>query len=167
LHVSDENVLLEIVKDNEPVSFGEDGKILLTNLHGYGMPLVRYDIGDIGRMFPDECPCGRHLSLVKPFGRKYEYFVGSDGSFTYLHDIQLIFEGLPVTDFQIVQENYDEIVIKVFPDPGYTREHSSYIEKNIRERGKARIRVELIDSMTAERSGKTRHVVTKLPSEYT
>lgn len=167
LHVSDENVLLEIVKDNEPVSFGEDGKILLTNLHSYVMPLIRYDIGDVGQMFPDECSCGRHLSLMKPYGRTYEFFVGSDGSFTNLHDIQQVFAGLPVIDFQIIQKDYDEIVIKIVPGPKYTCEHSSFIERHIRERGNARIRVELADSIPPEESGKTRHVVLKLPSKYT
>ena len=59
-------MIVELVNGDEPVSPGEDGKVLVTNLHSYSMPFIRYDIGDIGRMYADECACGRELSLMKP-----------------------------------------------------------------------------------------------------
>jgi phenylacetate-CoA ligase len=167
LHVSDENIILEIVRDSEPVSPGEEGQILLTNLHSHAMPFIRYDIGDLGRLFPDTCSCGRELSLMKPTGRTYEYFINSDGSFTYLRDFQIVFEDLPIKEYQVIQQSHDEIIISLVPGPGYSSAHSDFIVKNIRHRGKAKIKVELVDSIPTENSGKTRHIVRKIASKYT
>jgi len=162
LHVSDENVVLEIVKDGETASVGEDGQIYLTNLQSHAMPFIRYDIGDIGRSFPNECPCGRKLSLMKPFGRTYEYLVNNDGTFTTLRDLQQVFEDIPIVDFQISQEDRDEIVVRIVTRSGYNQTHTDFIEEHIKMRGKAKIRVELVDALPKERSGKTKHIITKL-----
>jgi len=167
LHVSDENVFLEIVDDSEPVDAGEEGKVLVTNLHSYHMPFIRYDIGDLGKILPDTCSCGRELSLMKPMGRTYEYFLNSDGSFTNLRDFETVFEDLPIREFQVVQESLDEIVIKIVRGSGYIDAHTEFIEKNIKLRGSAVIRVELIDSIPSEKSGKPRHIVSKIPTKYT
>jgi phenylacetate-CoA ligase len=167
LHVSDENVVLETVKDGEAASVGEDGQIYLTNLHSHAMPFIRYDIGDTGRSLPDECPCGRKLSLMKPFGRTYEYLANSDGTFTTLRDIQQVFEDLPIVDFQIAQEDYDEIVVRIVARSGYNQTHTNFIAEHLKLRGKAKIRVELVNTILKEKSGKTRHIITKLPSHRT
>lgn len=166
LHVSEENVILETVDGLEPVAKGEDGKVLLTNLNGFGMPLIRYDVGDVARIMSDSCSCGRELSLVKVVGRTYEYFLQSDGSFTALKDLQTVFEELPIEEFQIVQETHDDLVVKIVPKPEYTKEHTDFILKNVKSRGKARIRVELVDSILLGRSGKIERVVSKFGDRY-
>ncbi len=33
------------------------GRLLVTHLHSYATPLIRYDIGDFGKLH-DQCPCG-------------------------------------------------------------------------------------------------------------
>lgn len=167
LHVFEENVIVEIVKDDEPASLGEEGRVLLTNLHSYAMPFVRYDIGDLGKILPDACACGRELSLLKIIGRTYEYFVNSDGSFTYLRDFQTVFADLPIRDFQVIQESYDEIAIKIVRGPGYTETHTNFILKNAKNFGPARIKVELVDSIPLEESGKINHTVSKIATKFT
>lgn len=167
LHVFEENVVVEIVKDGESVCPGEGGQVLLTNLHSYGMPFIRYDIGDFGKMLPDTCSCGRKLSLFKPIGRNHEYFANSDGSFTYLLDFQTVFEDLPIKDFQVVQENYDEIVIKIVRGPGYTKKHTNFILAKTKIFGPAELRVELVDSIPIGKTGKVEHVVSKIATKYT
>ena len=169
LHIFEENIFVEIVKDDEPASIGEEGKVLLTNLHSYAMPFIRYDIGDVGKIFPDTCSCGRELSLLKPIGRTYEYFVNRDGSFTYLRDFQTVFGDLPIKDFQVVQESYDEIIVKVVRRPGYSKAHTDFILKNVKYHTarEAKIRVELVDSIPLEGSGKIRHTVSKIATKYT
>jgi phenylacetate-CoA ligase len=167
LHISEENIILEIVKNGEKVSPGEEGRVLLTNLHSYVMPFIRYDIGDFGKVVPDTCACGRELSLMKPIGRTYEYFINSDGSVTFLRDFQMVFEDLPIKEFQVVQESYDEIVVKIVSLPDYNDSHTKFILDNIKWGGKARIKVELIDSIPKEKSGKVRHIVSKLATKYT
>jgi len=167
LHIVEENFILEVVKNDELVSPSEEGRVLVTNLNSFAMPFIRYDIGDLGKIFSDTCSCGRNLSLFKPIGRNYERFVNSDGSFTALCDFQTVFEDLPIEDFQVVQESYDEITIRIVRKPGYTKEHTNFILKRIRYFGGAKIRVEPVDSILPEESGKIRHVVKKIATPYT
>ena len=71
-HVHDEHCLIEIVDDdNQPVTPGEFGRILVTTLTNFAMPLIRYDTGDIAQALDDPCPCGRTLpSFGQVLGRR-------------------------------------------------------------------------------------------------
>ena len=62
MHLSEENLLVEIARDGRPVPEGEPGEVLVTDLHNYGMPFIRYANGDEATMAPDRpCECGRSL----------------------------------------------------------------------------------------------------------
>lgn len=166
-HISEENILLEIVRDEEHASAGEEGKVLVTNLNNYAMPFIRYDIGDLGKILRDECSCGRKLSLIKPQGRHYEMFASSGGRFTVLRDAEYILQELPIQDFQIVQKNLKEIVIRIARKPGYTPAHTAFIIENLKAHGPARIEVEFVDSIIPEKTGKTKQYISKIKTEYT
>lgn len=168
-HVSDENVILEIQKDDETAVPGEEGKVLLTNLNNFAMPFIRYDIGDSGRKLADDCSCGRKLSLFNPIGRNYEYFIHSDGTFTIFRDLQTVFEDLPIEDFQIVQESCDEIAIRIVKRTGYTQAHTDFILKNMGPwiARIVKVRVEVVDSAPLIGFGKVPHFVSKIPTRYT
>lgn len=72
-HISAENVLMEFIRDNEQVT-DESGSIYVTNFRNYGMPLIRYDIGDIGKPSQESCNCGRGLPIIKTLdGRASQY----------------------------------------------------------------------------------------------
>lgn len=168
-HVADENVFVEIERDGEAAAPGEEGKVLITSLNGYATPFIRYDIGDTGKLLRDDCSCGRNLSLFSPVGRDYEYFVHSDGTFTFFRDVQTVFEDLPIKDFQIVQQSYDEIAIRIVPKQGYKQAHTDFILKNINWRiaDIATVRVELVDSVPLIGFGKLRHFFSKIQTKYT
>jgi len=163
LHVASEHVFLEFVKDGEHVAPGETGKVLVTNLHNYAMPFIRYDIGDLGKPSNESCPCGRSLPLIESIeGRTYEIFMTGDGSFTTLRGLDTFFENLPVKEYQIIQNAPDEIHVKVVKDRGYVQKHTKFIAKNIKWVGKANITVETVDSIPLERSGKKRYLTSKV-----
>ena len=167
LHVVDENVNLEVVDEDGQVEDGEEGRVLLTNLNDYAMPFIRYEIGDSGRILDDECQCGRRLRLFTIRGRTNEHFVCGDGSFTLLCDLQRVFEDLPIQDFQVVQENHDEIVIRIAPQSGYTEKHTDFILKHLLLVGKAKMKVELVERILPGKTGKVSHVVSKIATDYT
>ncbi len=166
-HVIEENILLEVVKDGEMIGKNEQGNVLLTNLHSYAMPFIRFELGDNGKVFGNDCSCGRQSMLFNPVGRKLEYFINSDGSFTFLRDFGLIFEDVPIEDFQVVQENYDDIVIKVIPRGGFSEKHVDFIQKNAKKGGPANVRVEVVNRKSLTKGAKVLHTVSKLPSKYT
>ena len=71
-HVHDEHCLVEIVdEDNQPVGPGELGRVLVTSLTNFAMPMIRYDTGDLAQALDDPCPCGRTLECFGPvLGRR-------------------------------------------------------------------------------------------------
>jgi phenylacetate-CoA ligase len=163
LHIASEHVVLEFIKDGEHVEPGERGKVLVTNLHNYAMPFIRYDIGDVGKPSSKSCECGRNLPLMESIeGRTYEIFVTRDGSFTTLRDFDTFFETIPVKEFQIIQNTLDEIHVKIVKDKGYTQRHTAFIENNLKWAGKAKIVVETVDSIPFEKSGKKKYLVSKV-----
>jgi len=64
-HVQSENVLIEILDEQgNPCSAGEVGRVIVSTLHNYASPLLRYDIGDYAEV-GEPCPCGRGLPVLK------------------------------------------------------------------------------------------------------
>ena len=64
MHVQSESVKLEILRpDRTPCEVGEEGDVVLTPLHNFVMPLIRYDIGDRAT-FGEPCACGRMLPVL-------------------------------------------------------------------------------------------------------
>jgi phenylacetate-CoA ligase len=64
-HIDEDAIVIEFVKDNEQVSEGEVGSMVVTGLFNRAMPLIRYNLGDIGSAERVACRCGRGLSLMK------------------------------------------------------------------------------------------------------
>jgi phenylacetate-CoA ligase len=61
-HVHIEHCLVEIVDDSgSPVPPGRTGRIVVTSLRNYAMPLIRYDTDDMAVALAGLCPCGRTL----------------------------------------------------------------------------------------------------------
>jgi phenylacetate-CoA ligase len=116
LHVAPWGNYIEIVDDNDrPVPNGELGDILVTSLNNYAMPLIRYRIGDRGRLSSLSCPCGRPGQILDRIaGRNVDAFRTVDGTlidgeyFTHL----LYFRSW-VTKFQVLQRNYSEIEFRI------------------------------------------------------
>jgi phenylacetate-CoA ligase len=64
MHVQSESVKLEILRDDgTPCEVGEEGRVVLTPLHNFAMPLIRYEIGDRAA-FGGPCACGRTLPVL-------------------------------------------------------------------------------------------------------
>lgn len=72
LHVDAESVHVEILVGDRLAEPGEEGEVVLTSLRNTLMPLVRYRIGDLGRIEPRPCPCGRGLPLLTLSGGRMD-----------------------------------------------------------------------------------------------
>lgn len=82
-HVAQSNVIVEI-DDRDSVIVGGNrlGRVLVTHLHSYATPFVRYDIGDLGTLSPT-CKCGHDGPvLTNIYGRKKRLLRRADGSVT-------------------------------------------------------------------------------------
>ena len=56
------------------------GRILLTDLWNYAMPMIRYELGDVGTMTFEPCKCGSELPRITALeGRTTDVFINSAG----------------------------------------------------------------------------------------
>lgn len=63
-HVQAESVYLEVVDERgDACGPGETGRVIVTTLHNYAMPFIRYELGDYAEVGPP-CPCGRGLPVL-------------------------------------------------------------------------------------------------------
>lgn len=81
MHIYSDHVHMEVFDADAPAPLGEFGDIVLTALHNPAMPLVRYRVGDQGRLSADRCACGLpHPVLLDLRPRSEDMFPGVDGS---------------------------------------------------------------------------------------
>jgi len=118
LHVLPWGSYVEIVDEaGNLVEPGVEGRILVTCLTNYAMPLIRYDIGDRGALAPAEthCPCGRDGQMFASLtGRSVDAFKTSDGTLIgagyFMH---LLFSRPWVRKFQVVQQSVNEVLYRI------------------------------------------------------
>jgi phenylacetate-CoA ligase len=79
-HVNADAFVVEVLRDGRPAAAGELGSLVVTDLRGRTMPLIRYDTGDLAVAADAPCPCGRTLPLVASIeGRGREALSAADG----------------------------------------------------------------------------------------
>jgi phenylacetate-CoA ligase len=72
LHVIDSSYIAEVVNPATltPVTPGQEGELIITNLHRVGSPLIRYRTGDLVKLAPHHssnqpCACGRFETALE------------------------------------------------------------------------------------------------------
>jgi len=114
-HVQAENLLVEVLDDrNEPCEPGQIGRVVVTNLHNFAMPLVRYDIGDYAETGA-ECGCGRRLPVLKRIVGRVRNMVTLPDGRQHWASIPSSQWGsaAPVTQLQMVQKSRAVILVRV------------------------------------------------------
>ena len=170
LHIFSFNNIIEIVdENNQPVSEGEEGRILVTPLHNYSMPLLRYDIGDMGIKGPDFCSCGNFLPTLKSVtGRVTDHFKLKNGTQVpaefFIHLLGVVCNNEKIKKFQVIQENYNKIRIKVVSQNTVTGDYTHDIDKKIKVvmGQECEIIWNFVDEIPKTKSGKYRYTISKV-----
>ena len=135
LHVMADNCFVEVVDDDGNVCVpGQAGNIVVTSLNNYSMPLIRYKIGDVGSIKKESvCACGcGYPMLEKVSGRSTDLFRRSDGVVVDGEFFTHLFYFIPgIKLFQVIQEGYNHIVIKLVCHEGASREFEKAITEKI------------------------------------
>jgi phenylacetate-CoA ligase len=171
LHLFDEYGVTEILDDDgEPVPAGCPGRLVVTGLHNFAMPLIRYEIGDVSGIQVESCPCGRPLPLLLPITSKAEDLVVlPDGRFISGSVLTHPFKPMThIAESQIIQEELGRIRIKVVPRPGYDEGDQAKLLASLRERlgNEIRLEIERVETIPREARGKFRWVVSKVPLRF-
>ncbi|MBW1880854.1 MAG: phenylacetate--CoA ligase family protein [Deltaproteobacteria bacterium] len=158
-HVLSESVLVEILRDDgTPCEVGEVGRVVLTGLHNFKMPLLRYDIGDFG-VFGPPCACGRGLPVIERIlGRVHETFVTAEGDRIWLTvGIHRLPDLAPIVQHQLVQQEAGQLELRLVPERTPTPAEEEAVRQHMLENLPAKTRFSLtwVDEIPRSASGKS------------
>ncbi|TXL66768.1 phenylacetate--CoA ligase family protein [Cerasibacillus terrae] len=163
--LNEANYLVEIFKENEdtPVSEGEVGRIVITDLYNYAMPLIRYDTGDIGTTTFVNYNGIQKRAISNFGGRKIDIVYDCYGNRLSPHIISNNFWSFPeIKQFQFIQETSNQYTIKICADRKLVKENElKDILFNLLGK-KAQIKLELVDQIPVLSSGKRKYVINRM-----
>lgn len=135
-HVTDEHVILEVVNDHGTPVWDEPGRILLTDLDNVLTPLVRYEVGDIGVLTRNSCPCGRGLTVLESMeGRSQDALMNAAGARLSTLFFAGRFRGSALIHrLQLVQRTIREIDLLVAGSPKAMEAEVQAVVEEIRAR---------------------------------
>jgi phenylacetate-coenzyme A ligase PaaK-like adenylate-forming protein/spore maturation protein CgeB len=168
LHVFADARIVEIICDGRLAQPGEEGRIVVTDLVNYGMPFIRYEIGDVGRLSDKACACGRGLPLLQEVtGRVTSTITTPDGRRIHGEFFTHLFYNLnAVKAFQVRQRALDRIDVAVQPDKGLDSKDVEKIVERIREHVGPNVSVawRTVQDIPPAPSGKRHFTISDVPA---
>lgn len=162
LHVNELDLVLEV-----DTSRNDQGELLVTNLNNFGMPLIRYRIGDVGELDLTPCACGRgSLRIRRLLGRSSDFFSTASGRKIHGEYFTHLFYGLDaVKRFQFVQETLETFELKLVRDASrWSDGDEAYLRRELEKvfGGGMQLQIRFVDDIPATASGKYRFTISKV-----
>jgi len=172
-HISAENVVMEFVREGDHVAAGEKGVILVTSLRNFGMPFIRYEIGDVGVPSEDVCGCGRGLPLMSSIeGRFSDFMAVYDKQLGRIIPVSTAAPGVfsmalmhvPLERYRVIQERLDRVVIRAVKGKGYSQTHTDFLVEYIHKYlgDNIMVEIEFVDHLPPLPSGKRSPFISKI-----
>ena len=134
-HVMSESVLLEVLNERgEVCQPGEVGRVVVTSLHNFATPLIRYELGDYAEQ-GEPCACGRGLpTLARIVGRVRNLVTLPDGQ---RHWPMVGFAGYrdvaPISQYQLVQTTRECIEVRLVVERTLSADEEASLTKLIHD----------------------------------
>lgn len=138
----------------------QQGRIVATGFSSYAMPLIRYEVGDVGTWRKSGCACGRVSKLLTQIdGRAEDYVVTPEGRKILRFDY-IFKDTTNVRNAQIVQKELGSISLNIVRRPTYSQSDEELLKKEIRNRISSTLSVnfQYVDEIERESNGKIRAV---------
>ncbi len=160
-------VYLELGEKSPIVNEEQGGKILLTSLTNYAMPLIRYDIADIAVAGSNDCPCNRKWpTLKKIIGRQTDIIRTPAGHYLVCHHFNNVLRNFDGVDqFQVIQEETLAIALRLQVNESYDpqRDPDLIINDLLQLGGQGlEVNIEIVNEIPLPASGKRRYIISNI-----
>lgn len=166
LYVQAENVILEVIDEKGDPIIDKEGEIVLTDLHNYVMPFIRYKIGDRGILSSNSGKCGRSLPMLKSVtGRTFDIITFSNGNAVGGTFWTLLLKSVKgIEYFQVVQTSLDIVLIRIVPNKDFKPTIYEILRKRIRDISgdKTEIKFSIENSIPLTAGGKMRYIISEI-----
>ena len=171
LHVNMDTLIAEAIAPTGEAVIEKPGALVVTDLTNYGMPFIRYKIGDVAILSDRQCKCGRTYSMIESVeGRSADYITTPEGNFisgiSLTENLATLLVG--VKQFQIVQERIDYLVLKIVKAEDFDRKTEQQVAELVKKRFGPRMQysIEYVEKIPQESSGKYRFCISKIPNPF-
>ena len=168
MHINSSHIILECLDEhNQPVAPGQAGKLVITDLNNFGMPLIRYRVEDVGVLSTRKCSCGRNTPLLERLEGRVADFLKKPGG-GQVAGVSLVERTLTkipgIEQMQLVQEQLHEILINRVKGPEYTPNTDIQLIAEFREVFDESVNLVIrdVDKIPQEKSGKYRFSICKI-----
>ncbi len=167
LHVNADHLRVELGRAHSMPADGTRTRqeVLITDLHNFGMPLVRYALGDLATPRTGRCPCGRGLPMLAHVdGRTMDALRSPDGHYVGEYLEHLVFGTPGILRFQAVQTRLDKIDVRIVRGEDFDEASTEHIRARMREKYGDGLALHFIyeDDIPLTPSGKLRVAVSRL-----
>ena len=167
LHVNADHLRVDLEELSLPGSGAGPRDMVITDLHNYGMPLLRYVNGDLATPGTGTCSCGRGLPLLASVdGRKLDALRTRDGRYVPGEYIVYAFlYAVGVKRYQVVQKQLDEFEIRIVRDHDFQDSTIDHVRNELVKVVGDSVRLNFLfaDDIPLTATGKLRVTVSELP----
>lgn len=168
MHINSSHIILESVDDNGlPVTDGTPGKLVVTDLNNYGMPLIRYRIEDVGVLSSRQCSCGRQLPMLERLeGRVADFLKKKNGG--QVAGVSLVERTLTdipgLQQMQLVQESLDTLIVNRVRGAEYNENTDAALKDELQSVFGNDVFIDIrdVEKIPQEKSGKYRFSICKI-----
>ena len=165
--INSSSYLVEVLdlNSNKPLEEGETGRIVVTDFYNFGMPIIRYDTGDIGTKGFIETPSGAREVLTNVEGRRMDSIYNTKGelvsSFIITNEMWKFSELL---QYQFIQKSFNDYEFKLNVEGNFEREDEliEHFKKFLGE--DACISISYVNEIPLLSSGKRKKVLNRMNS---
>mgnify|MGYP001262112343 CR=1 FL=1 len=166
MHIEMERGILEILDDKGKVlPEGDTGRLVATGLHGYVMPFIRYDTGDVGSISTKACSCGRGLPLLKSLDGRISETIKYKNKIVYSTTLSvIIWKFTNIKECQFTQEAEDEIKVNIVKRNDYSEQDSQELIKILKEKigSGLKVNISFADHIPRTGMGKFPFIISKI-----
>jgi len=164
-HIEVDSLVVEFLRDGEPVTAGQSGELCVTSLYRKATPIIRYLVGDIATPLDDDCPCGRGLPLMKNIeGRVVDFILTKDGCYISPYTVMYVLEGVPgVAQYKVIQKGDYSIELLVKTSEMKGEPVIQVLQQRCRQLfGQMPVSIKLVDDIKNPKGHKFRAVESQL-----
>lgn len=151
--------LLELDED-KPAEPGKMGRVVVTDLFNYCMPLIRYDTGDLAFLSSNKNNIDKAPVLERIEGRKVDLIKDTSNKVITSHIVTVnMWKYDELKQYQFVQKGHKDYIFKLNPWKEFPREQELINEFKGYLGDDANIVIEYVDEIPLLSSGKRRLVI--------
>jgi phenylacetate-CoA ligase len=165
-HVQAESLFVEILDERGALCApGQVGRVVVTDLHNFATPLIRYDIGDYAEA-GEPCACGRTLPVLRRIaGRVRNVLLTADGKrYWPAFGSRFLAQVTAIRQHQLVQKAHDLVEMRLVVTTPLALQEEERVRMHVLSRLPNGIRLELSyrDSIPRGEGGKYEEFVSEV-----